>query len=77
MEHLVFFKSSTKEQKPDALSSPPPKKTKKDYGKKYDLLNALELFKKLGSQIFNGYQLMIIKLLPVAEPQSDEVHILD
>ena len=25
------------EQKPEALSSPPPKKTKKDYDKKYDL----------------------------------------
>ncbi|KAH3826247.1 hypothetical protein DPMN_128143 [Dreissena polymorpha] len=54
------------EQKPEALSSPPPKKTKKDYDIKYDLLNAPELFKKLGSQIFNGYQLMIIKLLPLA-----------
>ncbi|KAH3895325.1 hypothetical protein DPMN_019487 [Dreissena polymorpha] len=30
-------------------------------------VNAPELFKKLGSQIFNGYQLMIIKLLPPDE----------
>ncbi|KAH3811288.1 hypothetical protein DPMN_139697 [Dreissena polymorpha] len=31
------------------------------------LIYTLKLFKKLGSQIFNGYQLMIIKLLPSDE----------
>ncbi len=71
--------SSTTEQKPKALSSPPPKKTKKDYDKKYDLSKRTRTFQETWLTDFQWLPVddNQIATSSGAEPQSDEVDILD
>ena len=61
------------------MSSPPPKKTKKDYDKKYDLSKRTRTFQETWLTDFQWLPVddNQIATSSGAEPQSDEVDILD